>query len=597
MFAFIALFFTCIATPLYPIYVTNTTNKTIYTACYCIPYNIQNNAYKASTTYTLPAQTTHEISRPPLSIHELALIERDILFSYNQNDLVTTLGHFEALGHPHTHIGLLQGEYYYITESNGVLKGYNFYEYYLVKPVTTVVNSVQDTSLELLQTSWQQANPYKKTQATVTKKSISEGEKQHIQQRIISIQNAIQTITSNTLIPPIGVAFSGGGIRSQLFTLGALKGLKDTGLLDTVWYISSLSGSMWALAPYLASPATLEGHCLESIRQSSINLLEPFFDMPLFNTLILRKLIFDEPVSVIDIFAMTLHRKITPMLSPLTSLENSIKKDFPYPLFSAIIADTFPASWIEFSPHAIGTSDIGIHAYTESWGFGRKYNKGLSLDYAPAQSLSFITALSSSGISQSFNEIITSTLNSAQNSNYALAILEKIITNTPVGDTRIAVGRVNNFTYGMQDSPLQSFKTLRIIDPGIQECNIPLPPLLRRNLQIYLIIDASETIEGAPELKKAITYAQRKGYKTPPIDYIKAGKENCSVFFDPKDLSTPIYIYIPRIALEQKIIQTEYLTTYANILSEKEAKTVFAAGYKSIKDSFSAIVKAIKLKQ
>ncbi|MGF1681587.1 hypothetical protein [Photobacterium minamisatsumaniensis] len=48
----------------------------------------------------------------------------------------------------------------------------------------------------------------------------------------------------------IGVAFSGGGTRSACCTVGQLKALHDTGLINRVKYISAVSGGAWASIPY-----------------------------------------------------------------------------------------------------------------------------------------------------------------------------------------------------------------------------------------------------------------------------------------------------------------------------------------------------------
>ena len=52
-------------------------------------------------------------------------------------------------------------------------------------------------------------------------------------------------------LPQIAVCFSGGGTRSMVATVGQLRGLVALGLLDQVGYISCVSGSCWAVVPYL----------------------------------------------------------------------------------------------------------------------------------------------------------------------------------------------------------------------------------------------------------------------------------------------------------------------------------------------------------
>ena len=52
----------------------------------------------------------------------------------------------------------------------------------------------------------------------------------------------------------VGVAFSGGGTRSAAATLGQLRGLRATGVLDQIGYISAVSGGAWAATPFTYLP-------------------------------------------------------------------------------------------------------------------------------------------------------------------------------------------------------------------------------------------------------------------------------------------------------------------------------------------------------
>ncbi len=53
----------------------------------------------------------------------------------------------------------------------------------------------------------------------------------------------------------IGVAFSGGGVRSASATIGELRGLETAGLLGRVRYASAVSGGSWSLIPWTYSGA------------------------------------------------------------------------------------------------------------------------------------------------------------------------------------------------------------------------------------------------------------------------------------------------------------------------------------------------------
>lgn len=55
-----------------------------------------------------------------------------------------------------------------------------------------------------------------------------------------------------------GVSFSGGGTRSSSATLGHLRGLKATGLLDRLGYISANSGGGWTATPWVFLPESYD---------------------------------------------------------------------------------------------------------------------------------------------------------------------------------------------------------------------------------------------------------------------------------------------------------------------------------------------------
>ena len=52
-----------------------------------------------------------------------------------------------------------------------------------------------------------------------------------------------------------GVCFSGGSTRSHAATVGQLRGLTETGLIDQVGYLSAVSGGAWATVPYVFYPS------------------------------------------------------------------------------------------------------------------------------------------------------------------------------------------------------------------------------------------------------------------------------------------------------------------------------------------------------
>lgn len=85
-----------------------------------------------------------------------------------------------------------------------------------------------------------------------------------------------------------------------------------------------------------------------------------------------------------------------------------------------------------------------------------------------------------------------------------------------------------------------------LVDAGI-DANIPLMPLIKRNVDVIMVIDGSETVQGAPELKKALMELQKNNqinlndYKD--LDFTKYGYGSLSVI--KSSGKAPTIIYIP----------------------------------------------------
>jgi len=123
--------------------------------------------------------------------------------------------------------------------------------------------------------------------------------------------------------------------------------------------------------------------------------------------------------------------------------------------------------------------------------------------------------------------------------------------NSPLDDVRLAPSSLPNYVYKTATRPLNTDKTITLIDAGI-DCNLPFAPLLReeRKVDIILTCDASGRIEGVPSLRCAQEYMQAKGLPFPPIDYETADKQIMSVFRDDTNPNCPIVVYFPRIKNE-----------------------------------------------
>jgi hypothetical protein len=110
----------------------------------------------------------------------------------------------------------------------------------------------------------------------------------------------------------------------------------------------------------------------------------------------------------------------------------------------------------------------------------------------------------------------------------------------------------------MQTGPIKENKYITLIDAGLNY-NLPIPPLLRTERQIDLIIvfDFSAHINNAKQLLKAESYANKNNLLFPKIkdsESYKTVTNTISIFME-KDPKTPAIIYFPLVV--DKIVHDE----------------------------------------
>lgn len=102
-----------------------------------------------------------------------------------------------------------------------------------------------------------------------------------------------------------------------------------------------------------------------------------------------------------------------------------------------------------------------------------------------------------------------------------------------------------------------------LVDAGI-DANIPLMPLVKRNVDVIIVIDGSETVQGAPELKKALMELQKNNqinlndYKD--LDFTKYGYGSLSIIKGSGKVPTIIYIPMAKDAALQDVDEQKSFT-------------------------------------
>ncbi|KAL5524090.1 hypothetical protein ACEPAG_8263 [Sanghuangporus baumii] len=187
------------------------------------------------------------------------------------------------------------------------------------------------------------------------------------------------------------------------------------------------------------------------------------------------------------------------------------------------IAERSNWMWFEFTPYEVGCDEIG--AWIPTWALGRRFEKGKSVDRAPELSFSILTGIFASAFCASLQHYV----NEVQPILRQLPVQLRNWLNEIVMENRKEIGvlhpvepdEVPNFVKGMdgllrENSPVEvtERETLGFMDAGV-ELNIPYYPLLRRNVDCIIALDASADSQDL-WFARAEQYAERRGLSTWP---------------------------------------------------------------------------------
>lgn len=271
--------------------------------------------------------------------------------------------------------------------------------------------------------------------------SLSDKERQFLALRKVKTQAGLekllnQPITNLTTVPNISFVFSGGGYRAMLETLGWLEAAEKTGLLDATQYVTGLSGSTWALFPWIASDLSVEQYKAQLITRINKSLQEyvknmTFDELVAFITPLVRKRYDGHITGAVDLYGSLLaHMLLTQQDKQLFTLSNvaeSLKEGkYPLPIATAATrAEVFTTNtpavqpWFEFTPFNVGS--VELNSFIPAWAFNRKFLKGLSLptskvktgdmstetpQYGREQSLGFLMGIWGSAFAFGMSDIL-----------------------------------------------------------------------------------------------------------------------------------------------------------------------------------------------
>jgi phospholipase A2 len=603
----------------------NETNTDIYTAIYYLEGTSSDQrigrAFRFNEAVKIAPHASQTIMRPPrrckFYIQDVCsnFEDRDLYISLQQDDLksIVPKGSLASIN-----IGATQGNYFYLSQDDAQLIGHTLASRTLL-PLTKTVAMMYDKILARLHVQFEQHEHQHVPASIRTADSVAPQEQTYIAQRTMHVKNMLQNLLHLELpeseVPIIALCGSGGGCRAMLSTLGSLAGLEHLGLLDACAYSAGLSGSTWAISTWLQSQMRVQDY---------INSLAPRFRTDIkapvsmeaskqITQSLLARLAFHQRISIIDIYGGLLAEKFlkrddvsNPQQITLAQQVNFIKpSEKPFPVYTALIAQK-PYEWVEYTPYEIGAPLLA--SFVPTWAYGRTFNQGISDNFAPALSLGLCMGTWGSAIAVSMQEALEVFAESMPATvelfgiKIPTAIIMQELTQSfkkipQMSNQRVYPANVPNWMMGLP-GPYQHINHLTLVDAGL-DINLPVPPLLRaaRNVSIIIMLDASATVHGAPELRKAEAYARRHNLKFPHIDYTKIN-ELCSVHQD-EDPTIPTVIYMPLVANENyqngwEPLRQKFTSTFNFVYTPQEIELLTGLTKTNMLASKDMIIDAIK---
>lgn len=564
--------------------VNNKSDQPIYAAVYKQPIDTLKEATRFTDPLFVEPDKSGKLKRINLSVINKLWYNNLLVFTPNKERLnpILTYTQIKELGS--VKVGPLQGKQFYIyAKPLEELKGYNAIYWKALLPVIEKIKSTALSPFRSGITKVQEEiinnanNPWTQQVAKVRivdaqNPELAEQEKEYLEKRVPKVKEAQKKFLNQDINQPlkVGITLSGGGFRAMMLSAATIATAEQSGLMDTLSYLTALSGSTWSMAPWYCSNLSaqdflnaLEAQATQGIQRVAKNILKIPDIISKLVTNIKTSLASQQALSLIDMYGYALGRIIlentatapggvkpsADSLALYNQVERIKEGGSPFPLYVASLANTSTADkpglyqWVEFSPYEVLSEYL--RGGVNSWAFGRRFNNGVSVNNTAPYALGYLMGVWGSASSVSVKDIYDQL--GVKNTIWGLRHLAELIVKTELGDVRLSPANISNYTYGMATSPFSEKEKITLIDAGIS-ANNPVYPLLNKNrdLDIIIVCDFSQSVTNALELKKAIDLARARGYKMPTINYQQAAQQICSVWSDP-DPTVPTIIYLPRI--------------------------------------------------
>uniref|UniRef100_A0A672HQZ1 PLA2c domain-containing protein n=1 Tax=Salarias fasciatus TaxID=181472 RepID=A0A672HQZ1_SALFA len=378
-------------------------------------------------------------------------------------------------------------------------------------------------------------------------------------------------------VPTIAVASSGGGSRAMTGFLGSLRGLQEIGVLDTVTYISGVSGSTWAMSA-LYREANWSQQDLNKVISAEKELMTKTIP-DLFSPERLRY--YREEMaekkeqghisSAIDFAGLHVVFLLQKVESTLSEQQMAVNEgQNPLPIYTAVnIKEDLHGSgsedeWCEFTPYEVGFHKYGAFVQTEN--FGSEFFLGHIIKKLPELRIAYL--LGETLVFIQYTEEFHKYRYREQNSSiYKLIDLTHTLTSDGCfveafdnNSRKLNICPISSSTFVFRTdlrpdaipsrlTPSDAF--LHPVDAGhsiTQGC----VPVLRPERDVDVIISIGFSWDGERFLKDTAVYCKDHDIPFPDADFAGLEKEPLQevyVFEDEENPKAPIVMHFPLINL------------------------------------------------
>uniref|UniRef100_A0A8D0BUB3 Phospholipase A2 group IVF n=1 Tax=Salvator merianae TaxID=96440 RepID=A0A8D0BUB3_SALMN len=240
-------------------------------------------------------------------------------------------------------------------------------------------------------------------------------------------------------VPVIAVLGSGGGIRALTSFYGSLYGLQQLNLLDSIAYLSGISGSTWCMSMLYQdsewSSKDLRGQISNAQDKLSSSKVAAFSSERLKYYFQELKAMEDDgrKVSFTDLWGLIVEYFLQQKedQSKLSDQQKAVKHgQNPYPIYAAvnvrpnISGDDF-AEWCEFTPYEIGFRKYGAFVRTED--FDSEFFMGRLIKKHPEPRICYLQGMWGSAFAASLDDVFLKVVGSGLSFLESLGDVIKVI--------------------------------------------------------------------------------------------------------------------------------------------------------------------------